>query len=318
MTFLRQLLALSGVGIATAFISAAPASALTMSECSAKYNSAKEAGTLGGQTWNEFRKAACGAGAAMTAEPAQKPAKAATGSSEPAKGLTMQECSAKYNQAKQAGTLAGQTWNQFRSSQCSAAAMGGAATETDAEPAKGLTMKECSTKYNQAKQAGTLGGQTWNQFRASQCSAAAVQSGAAAKTTAAAATGKGLTMKQCSVKYGAAKDAGTLGGLTWNQFRKAQCGPAAAEDDTVPYVGQAKYTGDPEAPTIAAPRGVKFPRAVARKYADESPGKARMHTCLDQYYANKDSDALGGLRWIQKGGGYYSLCNAKLKGNLAG
>ena len=43
-----------------------------------------------------------------------------------------------------------------------------------------------------------------------------------------------------------------------------------------------------------------------------------MHTCLDQYYANKDSDALGGLRWIQKGGGYYSLCNAKLKGNLAG
>ena len=202
MTFLRQLLALSGVGIATAFISAAPASALTMSECSAKYNSAKEAGTLGGQTWNEFRKAACGAGAAVTAEPAQKPAKAATGSSEPAKGLTMQECSAKYNQAKQAGTLAGQTWNQFRSSQCSAAAMGGAATETDAEPAKGLTMKECSTKYNQAKQAGTLGGQTWNQFRASQCSAAAVQSGAAAKTTAAAATGKGLTMKQCSVKYG--------------------------------------------------------------------------------------------------------------------
>ena len=54
MTFLGQRLALSGVGIATAFISAAPASALTMSECSAKYNSAKEAGTLGGQTWNEF------------------------------------------------------------------------------------------------------------------------------------------------------------------------------------------------------------------------------------------------------------------------
>jgi hypothetical protein len=39
-----------------------------------------------------------------------------------------------------------------------------------------------------------------------------------------------------------------------------------------------------------------------------------MHTCLDQYYANKDADALGGLKWIQKGGGFYSLCNARLKG----
>ena len=38
-----------------------------------------------------------------------------------------------------------------------------------------------------------------------------------------------------------------------------------------------------------------------------------MHTCLEQYYANKDANALGGLKWIQKGGGFYSLCNAKLK-----
>jgi len=46
----------------------------------------------------------------------------------------------------------------------------------------------------------------------------------------------------------------------------------------------------------------------------ESAGKARMHTCLDQYKANKAADANGGLKWVQKGGGYYSECNKQLKG----
>ena len=128
------------------------------------------------------------------------------------------------------------------------------------------------------------------------------------------APAQALTMKECSAKYGAAKDAGKLSGMTWNQFRKAQCGANAAEDDTVPYIGQAKYSGEPDSPQIAAPRGVKFPNAISRKYSDETPGKARLHTCLEQYYANKDSDSLGGLRWIQKGGGYYSECNKQLKG----
>ena len=39
-----------------------------------------------------------------------------------------------------------------------------------------------------------------------------------------------------------------------------------------------------------------------------------MHTCVDSYRAAKANNALGGLKWIQKGGGYYSLCNARLKG----
>jgi hypothetical protein len=42
-------------------------------------------------------------------------------------------------------------------------------------------------------------------------------------------------------------------------------------------------------------------------------GKARMHTCLDQYKPNKANNANGGLKWIQKGGGYYSACNKRLK-----
>jgi hypothetical protein len=39
-----------------------------------------------------------------------------------------------------------------------------------------------------------------------------------------------------------------------------------------------------------------------------------MLTCLDQYKANKADNMNGGLRWIQKGGGYYSMCNRHLKG----
>ena len=34
---------------------------------------------------------------------------------------------------------------------------------------------------------------------------------------------------------------------------------------------------------------------------------------LDQYKANKATGGNGGLKWIEKGGGYYSQCNAKLK-----
>src|SRR5437879_7777446 len=38
----------------------------------------------------------------------------------PAHALTTQECSAKYQAAKTAGTLAGQKWNDFRKAQCGA------------------------------------------------------------------------------------------------------------------------------------------------------------------------------------------------------
>jgi hypothetical protein len=42
--------------LATASIPA-PAHALTAKECSAKYQTAKSAGTLNGMKWNDFRKA---------------------------------------------------------------------------------------------------------------------------------------------------------------------------------------------------------------------------------------------------------------------
>lgn len=198
----------------------------------------------------------------------------------------------------------------------------GAAAFAFSSPANALTMKECSAKYQAAKDAGTLGDLKWNDFRKAQCgddAAAAPAAAPAAPTTKAAKSAaapaaddgaKGLTMKQCSAKYQAAKDAGTDNGLKWNDFRKTECGPGAD-----PVALTTDGDSEPAAPTAAAPKGMKFPTAVSAKYSSESAGRARMHTCLDQYHALKNANALGGLKWVQKGGGYYSLCNARLKGN---
>ena len=116
-----------------------------------------------------------------------------------------------------------------------------------------------------------------------------------------------LTMKECSAKYQAAKTSGALGGQSWSDFRKTQCGTNAAATPaaTTPAV-------TPAAPK--APGNAVFPTAVSPKYTNESVGRARMHTCLDQYKANKATNANGGLKWIEKGGGYYSECNKQLKG----
>ena len=142
-----------------------------------------------------------------------------------------------------------------------------------------------------------------------------------------------LTPQECSAKYQAAKTAGTLGGQKWNDFRKAQCGAdaapaAAAAPATAPAAAPAaapkeakkeaapKEAAKKEAAAPAAPSGpAVYPSAVDAKYSKETTGKARMHTCVDQYNANKATNANGGLKWIQKGGGYYSECSKKLKGS---
>jgi hypothetical protein len=111
-----------------------------------------------------------------------------------------------------------------------------------------------------------------------------------------------LSSKECSAKYRAAKAAGTLGGQSYKAFRAAQCESAAATP-----------AATPAAATSAAAGSAVFPSAVSPKYKGESAAQARLHTCLDQYKANKARNANGGLKWIQKGGGYYSVCNARLK-----
>jgi len=138
----------------------------------------------------------------------------------------------------------------------------------------------------------------------------------------AASPASALTMKECSAKYQDAKKANTLKGQKWNDFRKAQCGDddasdndaAAAVADPAPAATPAAAPAagaKPAAPTRA--KAAVFPKAVSTKYSDESAGKARLKTCADQYNANKAANANGSLKWIEKGGGYWSQCNAKLK-----
>lgn len=146
-------------------------------------------------------------------------------------------------------------------------------------------------------------------------SAVAIATASVSITPAAA-----LSMKECGVKYQEAKKANTLKGQSWNAFRKAQCGDddasendaAAAVTDTPAAAPAATAAGaKPAAPTRA--KAAVFPKAISTKYSEETPGKARLKTCADQYNANKAANANGSLKWIEKGGGYWSQCNAKLK-----
>jgi hypothetical protein len=136
----------------------------------------------------------------------------------------------------------------------------------------------------------------------------------------ATAPAQALTTQECSAKYQAAKAAGTLNNQKWNDFRKAQCGadaaaaPAAtpAAAPAAPAAKEAKEAAPAAAPAAAG--NAVFPSAIDPKYSKDTAGKARMHTCVDQYNANKVANANGGMKWIQKGGGYYSECNKRLKG----
>ena len=110
------------------------------------------------------------------------------------------------------------------------------------------------------------------------------------------APAQALTPQECSAKYQAAKKDGSLGTQKWNDFRKAQCGtdatpaaaPAPAPAAPAPTTTMAKpKAGAPTARLLGA-GGAVFPSAISPKYANESAGKQRMHTCLDQYNANKE------------------------------
>jgi hypothetical protein len=136
---------------------------------------------------------------------------------------------------------------------------------------------------------------------------------------AAISPAQALTAQECSAKYQAAKTAGTLAGKNWNDFRKAECGsdataaPAAAPAAAKEAAAKPKKEAAPAAAPTAPAGPAIFPSAVDPKYSKETAGKARMHTCVDQYNANKATNANGGMKWIQKGGGYYSECTKKLK-----
>lgn len=109
-----------------------------------------------------------------------------------------------------------------------------------------------------------------------------------ATTTTAPATKSAISTPACSVKFLEAKVAGKLNGKKWTDFRREVCG---------------------EHETTAV-----FPTAISSKYESEKDlDKARTKTCADQFTANKATNGNGGLKWVEKDGGYYAECVSRLK-----
>jgi len=137
---------------------------------------------------------------------------------------------------------------------------------------------------------------------------------------AATSSARALTPQECSAKYQAAKTAGSLSGKTWNEFRKAECGsdataaPATTQAATKEAAAKPRKEAAPAAAPATPAGPAAYPSAVDAKYAKEPAARARLHTCSDQWKANKAANTTGGMKWIQKGGGFWSECNKKLKG----
>jgi hypothetical protein len=108
-------------------------------------------------------------------------------------------------------------------------------------------------------------------------------------------------------------------GTTPSEASKPIAVPKAAAKSAP--IAVAKPTEAPKPAVVPTPAAITpattsivFPSVVSPEYSAEGAGKARMHTSVDQYNANKATNANGGLLWIQLGGGYYSECNRRLKG----
>jgi hypothetical protein len=121
----------------------------------------------------------------------------------PAQALTQQECSAKYQAAKTAGTLNGQKWNDFRKAECGADAAATPAAAPAAAPAAPAAPKAAEAKPAAAP-------------------AAPVVTGNAVFPTAvdpkfAQEKPHMARMHTCSAQWQANKANNTTGGMHWNQ-----------------------------------------------------------------------------------------------------
>src|SRR5262245_19988388 len=86
------------------------------------------------------------------------------------------------------------------------------------------------------------------------------------------------------------------GGKSPARLMAEECGSTASATGAAPPPQGAPAKGQTLAPQTKG--GVTHLREAIG-------GKAWMHTCLDQYEANKTTGGNGGIAWIQKSGGYY-------------
>ncbi len=211
MKFHLKMAALGAVLLLAAPLAMAPASATTvMQACSAKYQAAKSANTLGGLTWGTFLRQCRADGAGAITE-ARRSKTAAAGTANSAKA-----CNANYKAAKAGGTLNGMKKKAFIAQCEGGSAAAPAAAPMAAAPvaaAGGPSKKSCNANYKAAKAGGTLNGMKKKAFM-SQCEAGGVAPSAAAATPAAAP----------SRAKPAAAAGGQTAGRTAEHARQKQCG----------------------------------------------------------------------------------------------
>ena len=144
---------------------------------------------------------------------------------------------------------------------------------------------------------------------------------------APAAAPRENVMKACGDKWRAVREVETKKGVTWPKFLSTCRAQMASSKENTTTAKPSRESASAEAsrteatasgrgsarPAASSASGPVFPRDVATKHASERPALARQRTCADQYKANKAANANGGMKWIEKGGGYWSKCNAHLK-----
>ena len=124
--------------------------------------------------------------------------------------------------------------------------------------------------------------------KAPQDAAPSAAASPASPTETSEVTKPARTATGCALKFMAAEVSGKLKGRKWKEFRQEECAESTME--------------------------AVFPTMIAPKYSGTAPDKARTLTCADQFNANKAANANGGLKWIEKSGGYYGECVSRLKG----
>jgi len=149
-------------------------------------------------------------------------------------------------------------------------------------------------------------------------------------------------MKICGDQWRAMKETEAARGTTWPQYLarcRAEAAQPRAQADAAPAAPRATGSSVSGAKPQPSPQGspqvsqqasaqsgglsgglsgettpaLVFPSQVSARFASERPQRARQKTCSEQFQTNKAANANGGLRWVEKGGGYWSKCNAHLK-----
>ena len=182
-------------------------------------------------------------------------------------------------------------------------------------PANALGLKDCSDKFTAAKAAGKAGNKTFADFQKSDCGPDAKPVAAPAATTTPAvkpADTKAVT-KPADATPAATKPAETKPAAATVPAVDAKAAAKAARAEKRKADKAAKDATAKSAVALPVKEAV-FPSKIADEFKTKKPHKARFASCLAQYKANKATNANGGMKWIQKGGGYYSQCNKKLKG----